>query len=545
MKPVMLALCLLITLACLACAEPSQTIKGDGLEPFAKAGATARALKGKRYALIIGIDTFADPQFHALKYTTQDARALGAALKDFDHVTILTSAERTTRASILEHLAKIKSDASSPQDTVLVYFSTHGTLAQAPGMALERYLVVQDTRQRVVRQTGLSVEEINRWMAGLRATKRALILATCHSGQGKSILSDELTQAIASHKSSPPPLEERSEASVILAAAGLREVAREDERLGHDIYTYFLLQALTHGDLDQDGATTISEAHDYARERTYLYTKGAQRPWSLSAILGRDPIILSGQVKRRPKPVIYSYKRSAQDIEVQLNQQSKGTLPGGIVVEPGTHELTLIDGQTKRRLYRGQITIAQGQRLELLELIKPPPKLWIGSKVGARGFLLEQDRALLPLGPALGICVGAQGGPTSWSFASVCGHYSSGQSQELAFGQRLPFTWSSWGVQVELGAALSIIDTLQWRPALGLGWSSSSRRFELPRYKAYEQLNAPDLSLNNTLSWSILPWLALELDAQLGLRHATLRPQRTALRPIGALELGLLWRWSL
>lgn len=535
---------LLVMVGCVACSHGEQRAKGDGLRPFAQAGVTERALKGRRFALIVGVDVFEDSQFHALKYAARDARALGAALKDFDDVTILTSAARTSRASILEHLARIKAAAAAPQDTVLVYFSTHGTLAQAPGMGLERYLVVQDTRQSVVRQTGLAVGELERWMEGLRARKRALILATCHSGEGKSILSDALTQTLAKHKAAAP-LEERSEASIVLAAAGLREVAREDDALGHDIYTYFFLQALAQGDVDQDGATTISEAHDYARERTYLYTKGAQRPWSLSAILGRDPIILSGQVKRRPKPVIYSYKRAAQDIEVRLDQRRKGVLPGSIVVEPGAHELTLVDAQTKRQLYQGSITIAQGQRLEVTSLIKPPPVLWMSGSVGGRGFLLAQDRELLPWAPAAEVCLGGQGAPVDWGYVSVCGHYGRGQAEEVAFGQRLPFDWSSWGAGLELGASFSLAESLSLRTGLGFGVSSSARRFDYQGYRADERLFAPELMFAPTLSWAPLSWLAMELDAQLGLRRASLRRGESAFRPVGGVGLGLAGRWAL
>lgn len=52
------------------------------------------------------------------------------------------------------------------------------------------------------------------------------------------------------------------------------------------------LEALSAGDRDGDGAVTISEAHDYPRERAWQFTQGQQRPAAESTILGLDPIVL-------------------------------------------------------------------------------------------------------------------------------------------------------------------------------------------------------------------------------------------------------------
>src|SRR6267142_1338859 len=96
----------------------------------------------------------------------------------------------------------------------------------------------------------------------------------------------------------PPPLEQVSEAVIVLTAAAFGESAREDEALAHDVYTHFLLRALDEGDRDGDGAVTASEAHDYAREQTYTYTGGQQRPTAEADIVGRDPIVLRGRAER-------------------------------------------------------------------------------------------------------------------------------------------------------------------------------------------------------------------------------------------------------
>jgi len=263
-----------------------------------------------------------------LRFAAADARSLAAALSEFDDVRELVRPEETRRAAILEALAELERRIRSPRDTVLIYFSTHGSVAQRPGGDLERELVVGDTRLDLLRETAIPVEELIRRAERLPSRRVAVILATCHAGRGKSRIPDALAQALAAHKAAVPRLEDVSEAVVVVSAAAFGEAAREDETLGHDVYTYFLLEALGSGDRDGDGAVTISEAHDYARERTWQFTHGQQRPAAESTILGVDPIVLRGRRQREGLPVIYSYERSSEGVRGPALRESERRAAG-------------------------------------------------------------------------------------------------------------------------------------------------------------------------------------------------------------------------
>ena len=65
-----------------------------------------------------------------------------------------------------------------------------------------------------------------------------------------------------------PALRRWSEAVVVLSAAAFGEPAREDEALGHDVYTYFLLEALTVDDHLRRLVENI--AHLVYRKRFFL-----------------------------------------------------------------------------------------------------------------------------------------------------------------------------------------------------------------------------------------------------------------------------------
>src|SRR5262249_46459206 len=151
-------------------------------------------------------------------------------------------------------------------DVVVVYVSTHGTLARDAHGSLERYLVTSDTHLDDVRSTGLLLSDVEAALDALPSRKKVLILATCHSGAGKSLLPPEVLRELEGTKGPffAARLEEVSRASIVLAACDWGETAREDEGLENDIYTHFFVEALLKpADRNGDGAVTATEAHDY------------------------------------------------------------------------------------------------------------------------------------------------------------------------------------------------------------------------------------------------------------------------------------------
>src|SRR5205823_3555630 len=162
---------------------------------------------------------------------------------------------------------------------------------------------------------------------------------------------------------------------------------------------WFLLRSFEEGDRDGDGAVTASEAHDYAREKTYQYTRGQQRPTSESSVLGKDPIVLAGRPVRVGTPVLYSYAPSAEGVAVVVNGVQKGTLPGGIALSPGTYRLRLANAQDGRVLYDGDIDISQGEYRELSSLVPQPLQAAAEIGFGAMFPVNPKARQVLPTLP--------------------------------------------------------------------------------------------------------------------------------------------------
>jgi len=336
-----------------------------------------RLLRGRRLALLVGPSGFEDPRLAQLRYTGDDAGALAEVLGDperggFDAVWTLTGPEATGVDAVRRAMSELDDAARSPDDTVFVYFSTHGSLARDAQGRLAQYLVLQDTRLEDLPGTGLAHDEVLSWLAGLPSRRKVLLLATCHSGQGKSGLPSLLAAQLASTKSAPapPPLRDVSEAVVIIGVCAWDETARESEALGHDIYTWHFLEGLERADLDGDGAVTVTEAHHWAREGTYAYTDGAQRPYALAEILGGDPVVLTGRPGAARAATLGSYQPSLDGYRVRVDGELKGELPGLVILEEGSHRLELVDPARDRVVAPRRLRRAGGGRVDASSLLR-------------------------------------------------------------------------------------------------------------------------------------------------------------------------------
>lgn len=397
---------LLLLLGC----SPPLLEKGGLVKLKVEQRALDEAYRPRRFALLIGIERTADEGFRTLKYATKDAADFAAALKDpaqgrFDDVTVLSSEGETSRAGVLAAIEQLARKANRSDDVVVVYVSAHGTLARDGRGVLRRYLVTSDAKLEHASETALSMEQLEAGFKELPSRRRLLVLATCHSGSGKSLLPREVEAELSTLKAGfyAPPLEEASRASVVLSASDWGETAREDESLQNDIYTHFLIEALQSGDRNLDGAVTATEAHDWARRRTYAFTGGRQRPSAEILEVGADPIVLSGAVKRSGNPELFSYSARLDGFQLKVDGETKAELPGGAAVAPGRRHIELTKGSGEP-LFDGQVVVGEGERLELDALMqRREPRRAVTLSGGAFGFADAASRAtLLPAVPMVG-----------------------------------------------------------------------------------------------------------------------------------------------
>lgn len=533
---------LLITTACLAlsCAHTSLE-KGGAVVVHLPKGQADSAFEARRFALVVGIPRAADERWRALQFAEKDVEDVSRVLRDprgghYQRVTTLTSAEQTTKAALLAAVRDLGRQADRADDIVVLYVSAHGTLARDGRGELARYLVTSDSDFSKPSQTALSIAELQGAFSEVPSKRRVLVLATCHSGGGKSLLSDDVSRELASLKGPVRPLEEVSRASIVLSAADFGEPAREDEGLRNDVYTHFLVEALSGlGDRNGDGAVTATEAHDWARRKTWAFSNGRQRPSAELVEVGADPIVLAGSISREGRPELFSYAARLDGFALRVDGEERTELPGGAAVSPGRHVVELTKGP--ELLVREDVALEVGQRLDLEELVaRREPDTAVSLLAGGFAFIDDKSRAeVLPGGPTLGASVRFERLLGSRLSAEVDGSGFAGVSALSLGGAPVPFTWAS----VQVGGSVGW--TWRWRflsawagPRVAGLWVQ--RSFSLPAFAGRQA------------AFSLMPGAWLGGAVHLGRRwelSLNLQPMLTVLTVDGAMRpMGFVSGWA-
>ena len=466
---------ILLGLALTGCVHaPRQMDKGLASALTTQEG-LSEALAPRRYAVIIGVDAYEDPTFPALRWAGKDATDLAALLRaqqggGFDDVRVLDGPDATRREVILRTLLTLKQSLRR-EDQLVVYFSGHGTRVLGDDEKWHGYLLAADSRAANLPSTGLDLEQLQSWFSSLPVDKKALIVDACFAGEGKSVAPPTTIAGAA-----PPedPLIPRQyalgpgEAQLFATTEG--RPSREDDRLGHGVYTGFLLEALSWGapqaDLDRDGVVTIYEAHDYARGRTIAYTDHAQIPEAAFRVVGADDLVLAGDPTHRKAREMASLfvdsRGGLASATVTVDGRDRGVFPEHVVVEAGRHHLVLHD-PLGNVLVDGYATLQPGSRVQVEDLARVVQ--------GPKGAL--SLRGALIASPALPAVIGSSSEGVE---ASLLSRVNRGPARGL-YGEAIIGAALSPKRTID-GVPTAQLRTLGWG-ALDTGWQNDFQRLRV------------------------------------------------------------------
>ena len=201
----------------------------------------------RKWALVVGVSQFKNPRLN-LKFTRNDAQSIADFLRDpangkfrADHVRFIADAEATAvniRAG-LNWLVR----SAGVDDMAVVYIATHGT-AREQDAAGASYIVAYDTDVESLDglySTAIPMVEITTVIrTRIKALKVAVILDTCHS---QGALAQTITVPQSLNTQTLDRIKEGT-GRVILAASRTEESSYESAKLGHGLFTYYLLQGL-------------------------------------------------------------------------------------------------------------------------------------------------------------------------------------------------------------------------------------------------------------------------------------------------------------
>jgi hypothetical protein len=270
------SLLLFVLVAAFALAPP--TIRGQRNERGLKIepGPPVKTLPGapKRYALIIGVDQYADTQITTLGGASNDAKTLANAITQFagfpsEQVTLLASdqpAERQpTRGNILRRLSNLA--AVIPADgLLLISFAGHGI--ERGGQA---FLLPSDSQVSndvdLLEQTAINVSQIKDRVKKIGVKQVLMILDACRNDPvGRANADNPLTAAYSrGFNFDVRNREVQAFATLYATEVGHRAYEYKEKKQGY--FTFVLVEGLKGGAANENGEVTLTGLVKYLQER--------------------------------------------------------------------------------------------------------------------------------------------------------------------------------------------------------------------------------------------------------------------------------------
>lgn len=277
--------------------------------------------EAKLWALLVGVNQYADDRLPALSYSALDCQGLGeaiaAATRTFPQTGVIMHHDFAVQSdqgvsgqgrsgqdrrflpdqvAVASHLglgtiAKLKGfvatppkqllvqaslqqivQSAKPQDTVLFYFSGHGVLDTATRQA---FLCLTDTDRDDLPNTGLGVQQLLDLLSQCQAHQQIVWLDACHSG-GMTLRAAE-----RSGKTLPNPTPQilevlqhqaaRSQGFYALLSCDQNQLSWEFPELGHGVFTYYLMRGLLGEAADPQGVIEADALYKYVYYQTLRY----------------------------------------------------------------------------------------------------------------------------------------------------------------------------------------------------------------------------------------------------------------------------------
>ena len=245
--------------------------------------------QGKVWVAAVGISQYANPGVKDLAFAREDAAAVLTYYREFgvpDSQLLELLDDRATLANIKSVLGiELAKKASNPADTVIIYFAGHGKTevdaGSRDGDGLSKYLLPYDANPAELFSSALSMEDLDRILQRLRTDRVVLILDSCFSGAagGRTLFEPNIRTRAPMTDEFLARMSAAGKGCVILTASSGDEVAHEDSRLRHGVFTYWLLRGL-HGeaDADADDRIDVDELYKFVSQTVRKETNDAQNP---------------------------------------------------------------------------------------------------------------------------------------------------------------------------------------------------------------------------------------------------------------------------
>ncbi len=239
----------------------------------------------ERYAVVVGIDDYPDPDIEDLEFAEEDARAFADFLRSDaagdgglpgSHVHLLTGEEATAR-NIRAALNEVRHRATN-RDIVYLYLA--GRVGPEPDRVDPLYLYSHDAERGQLPGTAVEFDDLRKFLQEVQAYQTVVLADADRSGMiqqenRRGVFANVVRQAFTGS------MEVAQGGLLLITATEGGGASQESVRWGggHGIFTYVILEGLRGGaDADGDGVVTLEELARYTIEGVREATEGGQVP---------------------------------------------------------------------------------------------------------------------------------------------------------------------------------------------------------------------------------------------------------------------------
>ena len=295
--------------------------------------------KGVRRAVLVGINEY---QFLAqLSFAGADVEALGKSLTNagFSERNVVIIHDKATRSlqpdkqKIMKQI-ELTLDSCGPDDLVFLVFCMHGVRIDgktylAPYEATPPRFDGDNKRL----ETFIPIDWVYEQLQNCPARMKLMMVDACQErifdGDTRSLTAEQKRLQSLDDLESP-----KGVMQMVACAPG--EYSYESEKLGHGVYTYFLLEALSgKADTNHDGIVTLKEVDLYVSRETNAYVrenyKKTQRPSIKGEMEGDLPLAEAMRLTQ------ITFPRDIGDLHLALDRLAEG---GILTIQPGVHRIS-------------------------------------------------------------------------------------------------------------------------------------------------------------------------------------------------------------
>src|SRR6185369_566734 len=290
-------------------------------------------VSAKRWALVIGVDQYIDPQISALKGSDNDARMIADALTRYsgfpkDQVILLSTSQpverQPTRVNILRRLANLSTTV--PKDgLLLVSFAGHGMERSGQAFLLPADAQISDSIS-FLEETAISMTRVKAWIKETGVGQVVLLLDACRNDPGgRADAPNPLSNAyVNAFNFDVRNKEVQAFATVYATGIGQRAYEYTEKKQGY--FSWAVVEGLKGAAANDKGEVTLSQLVKYVQD----------------AVPKRIAVDLGSTKQQKPFAVIEGYR--ADELVLAVTNAASNTasnVPGQIAtVDPAAIELS-------------------------------------------------------------------------------------------------------------------------------------------------------------------------------------------------------------